>query len=63
MFQKLILSETSIYDVLHDFFYHTNKLVCAAALEVGLSAKKLFLDVRRVDASVLACRCTCDVRT
>ena len=42
MFQKLILSETSIYDVLHDFFYHTNKLVCAAALEVGLSAKKLF---------------------
>lgn len=33
--QKLILSETSIYDVLHDFFYHTNNLVKMAALEVS----------------------------
>uniref|UniRef100_T1JBH2 Uncharacterized protein n=1 Tax=Strigamia maritima TaxID=126957 RepID=T1JBH2_STRMM len=32
--QKLILSETSIYDVLHDFFNHTNPVVCRAALEV-----------------------------
>lgn len=32
--QKLILSETSIFDILHDFFYHTNKAVCNAALEV-----------------------------
>ncbi|XP_071442085.1 acetyl-CoA carboxylase isoform X1 [Hetaerina americana] len=32
--QKLILSETSIFDILHDFFYHTNKAVCMAALEV-----------------------------
>lgn len=32
--QRLILSETSIFDILHDFFYHTNRLVCNAALEV-----------------------------
>ena len=32
--QKLILSETAIYDVLHDFFYHSNQLVRMAALEV-----------------------------
>ncbi len=33
--QKLIMSETSIYDVLHDFFYHSNLLVRMAALEVS----------------------------
>jgi len=32
--QRLIQSETSIFDILHDFFYHTNKAVCNAALEV-----------------------------
>lgn len=32
--QKLIMSETSIYDVLQDFFFHTNQLVAMAALEV-----------------------------
>ncbi|KAK9746196.1 Acetyl-CoA carboxylase, central region [Popillia japonica] len=32
--QKLIVSETSIFDILHDFFYHTNRTVCNAALEV-----------------------------
>lgn len=32
--QKLILSETSIFDILHDFFYHANRAVCNAALEV-----------------------------
>uniref|UniRef100_A0AAR5PDP7 Acetyl-CoA carboxylase n=1 Tax=Dendroctonus ponderosae TaxID=77166 RepID=A0AAR5PDP7_DENPD len=32
--QKLIVSETSIYDILHDFFYHSNKSVSSAALEV-----------------------------
>ena len=34
LFQKLILSETSIYDVLQDFFFHNNQLVRMAALEV-----------------------------
>lgn len=32
--QKLIQSETSIFDILHDFFYHSNNAVCNAALEV-----------------------------
>jgi acetyl-CoA carboxylase/biotin carboxylase 1 len=32
--QKLIMSETSIFDVLHDFFFHTNRAVRMAALEV-----------------------------
>lgn len=32
--QKLILSETSIFDVLPNFFYHVNQVVCMAALEV-----------------------------
>lgn len=33
--QKLILSETSIFDVLPNFFYHSNRVVCMAALEVS----------------------------
>ncbi|XP_066546122.1 acetyl-CoA carboxylase isoform X2 [Amia ocellicauda] len=32
--KKLILSETSIFDVLPTFFYHVNRVVCMAALEV-----------------------------
>uniref|UniRef100_A0A8C2F7C1 acetyl-CoA carboxylase n=1 Tax=Cyprinus carpio TaxID=7962 RepID=A0A8C2F7C1_CYPCA len=32
--QKLILSETSIFDVLPNFFYHSNQVVRMAALEV-----------------------------
>lgn len=32
--QRLILSETSIFDILHDFFYHSDRAVCNAALEV-----------------------------
>ncbi|XP_030647474.1 acetyl-CoA carboxylase 2 [Chanos chanos] len=32
--KKLILSETSIFDVLPNFFYHNNRVVCMAALEV-----------------------------
>uniref|UniRef100_A0A8C4QDJ8 Acetyl-CoA carboxylase central domain-containing protein n=1 Tax=Eptatretus burgeri TaxID=7764 RepID=A0A8C4QDJ8_EPTBU len=32
--QKLILSETSIFDVLPNFFYHSNQIVRMAALEV-----------------------------
>ncbi|XP_078663986.1 acetyl-CoA carboxylase-like isoform X7 [Branchiostoma floridae x Branchiostoma belcheri] len=32
--EKLIMSETSIFDVLPSFFYHTNRVVRMAALEV-----------------------------
>lgn len=35
--QKLIMSETSIFDVLQDFFFHTNVVVRRAALEVNSS--------------------------
>jgi hypothetical protein len=34
--EKLISSETSIFDVLHDFFYHRNQAVRMAALEVSI---------------------------
>lgn len=37
--QKLIQSETSIFDILHDFFYHTNRAVCNAALEVSVDER------------------------
>lgn len=40
--QKLIQSETSIFDILHDFFYHSNRAVCNAALEVILILKIFF---------------------
>nr|XP_045221816.1 acetyl-CoA carboxylase 2 isoform X2 [Macaca fascicularis] len=32
--KKLIISETTIFDVLPAFFYHANKVVCMASLEV-----------------------------
>ncbi|XP_058387618.1 acetyl-CoA carboxylase 2 isoform X2 [Diceros bicornis minor] len=32
--KKLIFSETTIFDVLPTFFYHANKIVCMASLEV-----------------------------
>ncbi|XP_044541396.1 acetyl-CoA carboxylase 2 [Gracilinanus agilis] len=32
--KKLILSETTIFDVLPNFFYHANQVVCMASLEV-----------------------------
>ena len=34
IFQKLINAETAIYDVLQDFFWHSNSLVRMAGLEV-----------------------------
>lgn len=39
--QKLIQSETSIFDILHDFFYHTNRAVCNAALEVRINKLRI----------------------
>ncbi|OXB64870.1 hypothetical protein ASZ78_009751 [Callipepla squamata] len=38
--QKLILSETSIFDVLPNFFYHSNQVVRMAALEVSFCPLK-----------------------
>ena len=44
--QKLILSETSIFDVLPNFFYHSNQVVRMAALEVMNRSLMLSLPVR-----------------
>lgn len=43
--QRLILSETSIFDILHDFFYHTNRAVCNAALEVYIRRSYISYDL------------------
>lgn len=67
--QKLILSETSIFDVLPNFFYHSNQVVCMAALEVyaksthGLLSSSLFcnslLMAWCVSLFFFFSRCTC----
>lgn len=59
--QKLILSETSIFDVLPNFFYHVNQVVCMAALEVWAFRDRLeaFSVFRRDDQPPLTRRCTC----
>lgn len=45
--QKLILSETSIFDVLPNFFYHSNQVVRMAALEVRAWLTCLLLLMQR----------------
>jgi len=61
--QKLILSETSIFDVLPNFFYHSNQVVCMAALEVCLLVSNyISLDLFSISelviiSSVLTSRC------
>ena len=41
--QKLIMSETTIFDVLPDFFFHMNSVVRQAALEVSTSTISLIV--------------------
>ncbi|XP_022661132.1 acetyl-CoA carboxylase-like isoform X3 [Varroa destructor] len=43
--QKLIMSETSIFDVLQDFFYHSNHVVRKAALEVYIRRAYISYDL------------------
>lgn len=63
--QKLILSETSIFDVLPNFFYHSNQVVCMAALEVCVvksNLKDLVIFISHSAAGtclVVPFRCTC----
>ncbi len=65
--QKLILSETSIFDVLPNFFYHSNQVVCMAALEVrsvgshkGVSFSCIFISlVVLIARSASTFRCMC----
>lgn len=47
--QRLILSETSIVDILHEFFFHSNKFVCNAALEVYIRRSYISYDLTFVE--------------
>lgn len=50
---KLILSETSIFDVLHQFFYHANMVVRRAALEVYVRRAYISYDMVSLQHSLL----------
>lgn len=60
--QKLILSETTIFDVLPIFFYHTNQVVRMAALEVRAGGVQrgvcAFPEVRRRSEQEQGCSST-----
>lgn len=49
--QKLKLSETSIFDVLHSFYYHTNVQVRQAALEVYVRRSYIAYELNSVQTS------------
>ncbi|XP_013400503.1 acetyl-CoA carboxylase isoform X2 [Lingula anatina] len=49
--QKLIMSETAIFDILPDFFYHSNMLVRMAALEVYVRRAYIAYDLSCVQHS------------
>lgn len=53
--QKLIVSETSIFDILHDFFYHVNRAVCHAALEVYVRRAYTSYDITTLQHLELSC--------
>lgn len=53
--QKLIVSETSIFDILHDFFYHVNRVVCHAALEVYVRRAYTSYDITCLQHLELSC--------
>ncbi|XP_030632156.1 acetyl-CoA carboxylase isoform X2 [Chanos chanos] len=59
--QKLILSETSIFDVLPNFFYHSNQVVRMAALEVYVRRAYIAYKLRSVQHKQL-CDGTCVVQ-
>ena len=46
--QKIILSETAVFDVLPSFFYHRNDLVRMAALEVYIRRSYQAYDLTQV---------------
>ncbi|KHJ49247.1 carboxyl transferase domain protein [Trichuris suis] len=50
---KLITSETSICDVLHDFFFHSNEIVRMAALEVYVRRTYIAFEVNCLKHHVL----------
>ncbi|KAJ6219257.1 hypothetical protein RDWZM_005069 [Blomia tropicalis] len=50
---KLIISETSIFDVLHQFFYHPNSVVRRAALEVYVRRAYISYEMVSLQHSVI----------
>lgn len=52
--QKLILSETSIFDVLHSFFFHPNAQVRQAALEVYVRRSYIAYELNSVQHYALS---------
>jgi len=51
--QKLILSETSIFDVLHSFYFHPNPQVRQAALEVYVRRSYISYDLNSIQHGAL----------
>ena len=47
--QNLILSETSIFDILHDFFYHHKTAVRVSSLEVRMAVFLARIDRHIID--------------
>ncbi|CAF0807590.1 unnamed protein product [Adineta steineri] len=52
--QKLILSETSIFDVLHSFYYHANAQVRQSALEVYVRRSYISYDLHSIRHGLLS---------
>lgn len=52
---KLILSETSIFDVLHQFFYHPNVIVRRAALEVYVRRAHISYELVALQHLLISC--------
>lgn len=52
---KLILSETSIFDVLHQFFYHPNVIVRRAALEVYVRRAHISYELVALQHVLISC--------
>lgn len=52
---KLILSETSIFDVLHQFFYHSNVIVRRAALEVYVRRAHISYELVALQHLLISC--------
>ena len=54
--QKMITDETSLFDVLGDFFYHSDERVRAAALEVYVRRAFTSYDVIGLNNLELGCK-------
>ncbi|KAI0990137.1 hypothetical protein GJ496_009866 [Pomphorhynchus laevis] len=51
--EKLIMSEASIFEVLHSFYFHSNIQICTAALEVYIRRAYLAFEINSVQHELL----------